>query len=115
MKKEEKDPRKQRKTKLDDREQLKERHECRFSGPQLRLWARMIVAKTYDNMDDPPKVPMTTGVVQKSQPKESLTEAFIGAATAIAKVLSPASAATGATAAESQRVSQTFSSGKSSI
>ena len=83
----------QRKAKLDEREeelesifqQLKERHESKFSGPQLRLWARIIVAKTHEDMDEPPKVPMITGAIQKSQPKESLTDAFVSAATATAQ------------------------------
>ena len=100
----------QRKTKLDEREeelesifqQLKERHESKFSGPQLRLWARMIVAKTHEDMDEPPKVPMITGATKISQPKESLTDAFVSAATAIAKVLSPSQASV--SSADSQKV-----------
>ena len=96
-KKKKKNSRKQRKTKADDREeelesifqQLKEKHESKYSGTQLRLWARMIVAKTHDDMDEPPKVPMITGAVQKSQPKDSLTDVFVSAATAVARVFSP--------------------------
>ena len=49
-------------------QQLKAKHENKYSGPQLRLWARMIVAKTHDDQDNPPKVPMLTGV-QKSKQK----------------------------------------------
>ena len=60
-----------------------------YSGPQLRLWARMVVAKTHDDLDDPPKVPMITGL--KSKQKESLTEVFTSAAVAIAKAFSPSS------------------------
>ena len=62
----------------------------------------MIVAKTHDDMDEPPKVPMITGAVQKSQPKESLTDAFVSAATAIAKVFSPSQASVATT--ETQKV-----------
>ena len=40
-------------------------------------------------MDEPPKVPMITGAVQKSQPKDSLTHVFVSAVTAVAKVFSP--------------------------
>ena len=95
-KKKKKNSRKQRKTKADDREeelesifqQLKEKHESKYSGPQLRLWARMTVAKTHDDMDEPPKVPMITEAVQKSQPKDSLTDVFVSAATVFAKVFS---------------------------
>ena len=44
--------------------QLKEKHGSTYSGPQLRLWARMIVAKTHDGIDNPPNVPMITGFAQ---------------------------------------------------
>jgi hypothetical protein len=108
--------RKPRKTKVDQREeeletifqQLKEKHDTKFSGPQLRLWARMIVAKTHDDMDEPPKVPMITGAVPKTQPKESLTDAFVSAATAIAKAFSPSQASVAGT--EAQKIP--FSPGK---
>ena len=108
----------QKQSKLDDREdelesifkQLKEKHQDKFSGPQLRLWARMIAAKTHDDLDDPPRVPMITGSVKRnSQPKESLSDAFASAATAIAKVLSPIPTVTQTKGAESQA---TFSPGK---
>lgn len=108
----------QKQSKLDDREdelesifkQLKEKHQDKFSGPQLRLWARIIAAKTHDDLDDPPRVPMITGSVKRnSQPKESLSDAFASAVTAIAKVLSPIPNVTQAKGAENQA---TFSPGK---
>ncbi len=68
---------------------LKKKHEGEYSGPQLRLWARMVVAKTHDDLDNPPKVPMMTGSIQKQPHRESLTDAFTSAATAIAKAFSP--------------------------
>ena len=91
-----KNSRKQRKTKADECEeelesifqQLKETHESKFSGPQLRLWIRIIVAKMHDDMDKPLKVPIITIAVQKIQPKESLADAFASVATAVAKVVS---------------------------
>ena len=46
--------------------QLIEKHGSTYSGPQLRLWARMIVAKTHDGIDNPPNVPMITGFAQVS-------------------------------------------------
>ncbi len=67
---------------------LKEKHSNDYSGPQLRLWARMLLAKTHDDFGKPPKVPMITGVVQKHPKKDSLTEAFTSAASAIASVIS---------------------------
>lgn len=69
---------------------LKDKHGSNYSGPQLRLWARMIIAKTHDDIENPPKVPMITGV-QKPKQRDSLTDAFTSAAVAIAKVFSPSS------------------------
>jgi len=51
----------------------------------LRLWARTIIAKTHDDMDNPPKVPMITGSVQRQPRSESLTDALTSAASAVAK------------------------------
>lgn len=59
-----------------------------YSIPQLRLWARMIQCGTYDNYDDPPRVPLITGL-QPRRSKESLTEAITGAAVAVAKAFTP--------------------------
>ena len=43
-------------------QKLKDKHgDKHYSGPQLRLWARMIVSKTHDDLNNPPKVPMITG------------------------------------------------------
>ena len=95
-------PRKKRKTKtkeikkVSDQEEelecvfqrLKEKHDNKWSGPQYRLWARAIVSGIHDNEDKPPNSPMFTGSIQKQQ-KESLSDAFASAATAIAKVFSP--------------------------
>ena len=69
--------------------QLHEKHGNSYSGPQLRLWARMVVTKTHDDLNEPPKVPMFTGVVPKHSRKDTLSDAFASAATAIAKALSP--------------------------
>ena len=57
-----------------------------YSGPQLRLWAKMIQCGTYDDYEDPPRVPQITGIIstkKKSEQSESLTEAVTGAAVAI--------------------------------
>ena len=62
--------------------------EAKWSGPQYRLWARAIVSGVHDSDSQPPNAPMFTGGLQK-QPKESLVDAFAGAATAIAKAFSP--------------------------
>ena len=70
-------------------QQLKKRHGSEYSGPQLRLWARMFIAKTHDDLDHPPNVPLITGSVQRQPRKESLSDAFTSAACAIAKAFSP--------------------------
>ena len=70
---------------------LKERHPDDYSGPQLRLWARMISNGLHEDLDDPPRVPMITGAGPKRQKQESLTDALIGAANAFAKVFNPPS------------------------
>ena len=48
---------------------------------------------THDDMDEPPKVHMIAGAVQKSQPKESVIDAFVSAASAVAKDFSPSQTA----------------------
>ena len=58
-----------------------------YSGPQLRLWARMIQDGSHDDYDDPPRVPQITGVVPKQVKKESLSEALTGVAVAVTKAL----------------------------
>ncbi len=70
-------------------QKLKDKHGKDYSRPQLRLWARMIVTKTHDDLNVPPKVPMITGVTQRQPCKESLTDVFRSAASAIADVWSP--------------------------
>ena len=69
-------------------QKLKQKHESEYSGPQLRLWARMIICNTHDDMDNPPRVPMITGSVQKQPRRESLTDVFTSAATAVANAFS---------------------------
>lgn len=70
--------------------ELKEKHEDKYSIPQLRLWARMISCGTHDDVDEPPHVPLIVGAPQpKRQKQESLTSALVGAATAFANAISP--------------------------
>ena len=64
--------RKEREEELDDVfKQLKKKHGSDYSGPQLRLWARMFVANTHDDLEYPPNVPLITGSVQRQTCKES--------------------------------------------
>lgn len=70
-------------------QQLRKRHEEQYTSPQLKLWARMLHCGTYDDYDDPPRVPMITGTLPKRTKKDSFAEALTGAAEAVVKVLSP--------------------------
>ena len=49
----------------------------------------MIAAHTHDDLEHPPNVPLITGSVQRQPRKESLSDAFTNAASAIAKAFSP--------------------------
>ncbi len=75
-------------SKRTDREEELEHVSQSLKGPscgcgQGWLW------RTHDDLDNPPKVPMITGSIQKQPRRESLTDAFTSAATAIAKAFSP--------------------------
>ena len=79
--------------------ELREKHDGdTYETPQLRLWARMIQCGTHDDYDDPPRVPMITGILPKRPKKESITDALTAAATAVAKAFSPPSTSQVATA-----------------
>lgn len=83
--------RSEREEQLEDTfQQLKKKHGSSYSGPQLRLWARMVVANTHDNLDHPPDVPLITGCVHRQPRKESISDVVTNAATVIAKAFSPA-------------------------
>ena len=84
-------------------QQLKKRHGSEYSGPQLRLWARMYVANTHDDLDHPPNVPIITGSVQRPR-RESLSDAFSNAATAFAKAFSPQPTASPSTSCSPTKV-----------
>ena len=45
----------------------------------------MIVSRTHDDLEEPPRVPMITGLVPKRQKKETLSDALAGTATAFVK------------------------------
>ena len=70
-------------------QELRSNHGDRYTIPQLRLWARMIQCGTYDDYNDPPRVPMITGNPSQHPKRNSLEEAITGAAEAIAKVFTP--------------------------
>ena len=91
----ERSPPRKKSTRRDEKEKdvddifqdLKEHHGSEYSGPQLRLWARMICNGLHEDLDNPPNVPMITGTAPKRQKRDSLTEALTGAATVIAKAI----------------------------
>ena len=62
-----------------------------FTSPQLKLWAKMIHNGTHHDYEDPPRVPVITGIPpsSKQSKKDSWTEAITGAAEAVAKAFSP--------------------------
>ena len=70
---------------------LQVKHSGKYSVPQLHLWARMIQCGTHDDYDNPPHVPINTGVPHKPTKSDSFTAAFAGAAEAIAKAFTPQS------------------------
>ena len=73
--------------------QLQETHDDTYSVPQLRLWARMVISGTHDDLDNPPQVPMIIGAPLPKRPKqdkqESMTTAITTAVTAFANAISP--------------------------
>ena len=94
--------------------ELREKHDGdTYETPQLRLWARMIQCGTHDDYDDPPRVPMITGILPKR--KESITDALTAAATAVAKAFSPPSTSQVASASSQMPCTSTvgMSPGKS--
>ena len=69
--------------------ELQEKHGDSYSGPQLRLWARMIVSGTHDDVEEPPRVPIIIGMVPNHHKQETLFDALAGAATALVKGFCP--------------------------
>ena len=64
--------------------QLKEKHGSKYSLPQLRLWARMVISGNHESTDDPPRIPAIVGVESKKPQKESLADVIAGAAVSFA-------------------------------
>ena len=60
-----------------------------YTKPQLKLWARMIHCGSHDNYEEPPDVPLITGIVPKRQKKNPLSDAFTDAARAVSQAFSP--------------------------
>ena len=69
--------------------ELEEKHGEKYNEPQLRLWARMILNKQHDDMEQPPNVPIITGGIKRPAKKETLSDALSSVATALTKTMSP--------------------------
>ncbi len=66
---------------------LSAKHGTKYNEKQFKLWARMIVNKQHEDLDEPPNIPLLTGGIKKIPRKETLSEAITGAACAFAKAL----------------------------
>ena len=60
-----------------------------MAAPKLRLWAKLIQTGRHESYEVPPPIPLITGPCASQDKKDTLTEAFSGAASAIAKALQP--------------------------
>ena len=72
-------------------DELKKKHsDKKYTDPQLKLWAKLIQSRMHDSYDNPPNIPLITGVNTKKTPNQStLTGAVVTAANAIASALKP--------------------------
>lgn len=72
--------------------QLRSIHKDKYTGPQYRVWSRMIANKIHDSVDEPPNIPIITGETpgakRKKTDSSAISDALIGAATAVSKYLS---------------------------
>ena len=66
-------------------DELKEKQKD-YDVPKLRLWARMIVNGIHESTEEPPNVPLITGVPTKWVKHESVHDVVVDAAKAIAQV-----------------------------
>lgn len=65
--------------------ELRDKHSGKFSVLQLRLWERMVATGIHDDLEEPPQVPMITGITPKRAKKETLSDALTPLAKAITK------------------------------
>ena len=87
-------PQKKRRTKTEENfeeeddifDELRSKHP-KMEAPKLRLWTKLIKSGHHDSYVDPPQIPLITGSSVSKPKKESLADAFAGAASAIVKVL----------------------------
>lgn len=68
------------------RMKLEKKHSDKYTGPQYSLWAKFIRMGRHNDYDSPPAIPLITGE-QKGRAKTSVSDALVGAATAITNAL----------------------------
>ena len=73
--------------------ELSKKQKDNYTKPQLKLWARMIANDIYENYDEPPNVPMITGIPKPQKKGTAISEAIAGATSAIIKAVNPTPAA----------------------
>ena len=67
------------------RAQLEEKHSTKYTGPQYNLWTNFIRNGHHESYDEPSPIPLITGEQRgRAQPKKSISDAIVGAATAFA-------------------------------
>ena len=69
--------------------ELKELHKEKYSEPQYRLWARMIVNGVHSSQNDPPQVPMIVGSTGTRAPKKLFEETIASTVVAVTKIVCP--------------------------
>ena len=74
--------------------ELHSKHADDYTGPQYRIWSRMIVNKIHESLEEPPtcNIPIIADGVPRGKRKrtsssDAISEALIGAATAVTKYL----------------------------
>lgn len=91
---------------IDDIFQNLKKKTPKMEGPKLRLRAKLIQSGRHESYETPPPIPLITGGTSAPKPKkDSLTEAFAGAASAIANVLQPKSRSASEVISDSTKIS----------
>ena len=72
--------------------ELRSKHADDYTGPQYRIWSHMIMNKIHESLEEPPNLPIITGGIPRGKRKrtsssDAISEALIGAATAVTKYL----------------------------
>ena len=47
--------------------ELRSKHADGYTGPQYRIWSRMIVNKIHESLEEPPNIPIITGGVPRGK------------------------------------------------